>query len=230
MNFSFSQIKCAYECPFKYKSIYIDKVREPSGIAALFGQAIHRVFKEIVVNDLDRKDTLALWKNTLECEVSNNSDIIVIRDFDFWLKRGYPVIQKFLKEREKLDIKTVIKIEERSSGVYNGDTFSYICDVVYKNSIGQLVILDYKTGKTKITDYYQQVFYSLLQDIKFDKLCLYYVWDGPIFFDVSKHLEATKKYVDEGVSLIKSGVYEKTENKYCKYCYILKKGICDVKL
>ena len=227
MSYSFSQIKAIYECGFKYKCYYIDKISEPSGINALFGQAIHKIFKNIISDSLERKQTLALWKGCFENEVSSNRELIVIKNYEFWLKRGYPVIQKFISSKDKFDIQTIIKIEERNSSVYNGDEFSYVCDMVYKNSLNEIVVLDYKTGKQKETDFYQLVFYALLMGIPINKFCLYYVWDGPVWFSNVKYLDSTKKYIDEGVKIIKKGEFKKNPTKNCKYCYFMKKQICD---
>lgn len=226
--YSFSQIRTVYECPYKYKSIYIDKIKVPSNIYALFGQAIHKVFKDIVVDNLDRKKSLFLWKKYFEYEISNNSDIITIKNYKFWEKRGYPVIQKFITSKKELDIISVIKAEKRDRSKYKNNDFYYVIDLIYKNSDNELIFLDYKTGKPKVIDYYQLVFYSKLSDIKFNKMCLYYTWQNPIFFNPEKYWFETEKYIDEGVEIIKRGIFNKNKNKneFCKKCYLLKNNIC----
>jgi hypothetical protein len=232
--YSFSQIKLAYECGHKFKKLYIEHEQIPGSLPALFGQAIHRIFHDVIVNNLERKSAIGLWRKYFEEEIANNDckngDVVVVKNLDFWMKRGYPVIQKFLKEKNKLGIATIIRAEEKGHGIYNSDEFSYVCDLVFKDNKNRLITLDYKTGKNKKEDYYQLVFYCLLMGVPYERLCLYYIWDGLFWFDGKNYVEDTKKYIDEGIKIIKSGKFEKNLNKYCDRCHLLKIQQCDVKI
>ena len=229
MSLSFSKLKTAHQCPYLYKKIYIEYIKEPSGAPALFGQAIHALFRDILVDNMLAKDAIKKWKFYFEMEIANNSEMIVMKNFDWWLKRGYPAIQLFYKQRASFDVQEVIKIEERLSGEYNGEVFSFVCDLVYKDSKGRTIILDYKTGKQKELDYYQLIFYKELLKLKSAELCLFYIWSGPIWIDINKFQENANQFVIDGIKIIRDGKFERRPStKNCKYCSFKLKDCKDI--
>ena len=220
-------MKLVDQCPYKYKRIYIDKEREPSGIPAVFGQAIHHVYKDALVNNVDRKQSIKSWRSYFERELSNNSPTIdswvtVATNYDWWESRGYPAIHLFYNNLESFDIKEVLFVEQKMSGVFDGENFSFVCDLLYKNSKGEKILLDYKTGKEKIVDYLQMAFYDGRLEEACDKICLFYIFSGPIWMDKEKHQDESNKFVREGLAIAKSGIYNRVFNKYCKTCLFYK--------
>ena len=221
MNYSFSQIKTVNSCPYHYKKLYIDNDKESANLPALFGMAIHAVFKDIIAKKIDKKESIKLWRWYLEKEIAENNDIVIMKNYDFWLKRGYPTIQQFHKNVNNLNISEIIKIEERCVGIYDNENFSYVCDLVYSDNNKDIVILDYKTGKHKELDFYQLAFYKQLMNIEKCKLCLYYIWEKPILFDSETYYSEMIKFISRGLSVIKSCKFEKNKSADCKYCKFL---------
>ena len=223
MAYSFSQMKLIHQCPYKYKKLYIDKVKEPSGIHAVFGQAIHHVYKDAIVNNWERKEAIDVWKHYFEVEMFNNAPTMddpveVFDSLQWWNNRGYPAIQLFYNKLESFDIKKIIAIEQKMSGEFDGEKFNFVCDLIYLNSEGERVIIDYKTGKEKEVDYLQIVFYDGRFEQLCDKVCLFYIWSGPIWIKREDYLAKSDEYVRQGLAIAKAEKYERIFNKYCKSC------------
>jgi hypothetical protein len=183
---------------------------------------MHHLYKDAILNGLERKDAIKKWRCYFETEISNNSEIIVITNYTWWANRGYPAIQLFYNSLESFDIKEIIAVEQKMSGEFDGEGFNFICDIIYKNSKGEKILLDYKTGREKAVDYYQMAFYDGRFDQVCDKLCLFYIWSGPIWFSRSEHEEKSNSFVRAGLKIAKSGQYERVINKYCKTCMFYK--------
>ena len=227
MSISFSKIKLYYECPYKYKLYYIDKIPFPSGPAAVFGQAIHSLFKDIIIHKYDRKKAIALWRRYYEKEtITNNDSVEIFSKDNFWVGRGYPVIQLFFNNIDKLKIKNVIAVEERKKSVYKNEEISYVCDLVYQNLEDRIILLDYKTGKQKEVDYYQLEFYSTLLGFKIDEHILYYAFKGIQPFAPGTYKLVAEKYIDNGIKMINSNKFSKNITKDCKNCYYFMKKEC----
>lgn len=231
VKISFSRIKNVHFCPYQYKLFYIDNLKQPSGEPALFGQAIHNLFKDIVANNIDRKTAVGLWKKYYINEIANNdSDFIrIFPEKDFWLTKGYPVINVFFKKFEEFKIKKIISLEKRYKGEYKGHEVTLIADLIYENTSGSIVLADYKTGKEKETDYYQLYFYKDKVGVHIDECKIYYTFNGLKDFDTDDYKEKAEQYIDSGIQIIEKGEFLKNPTKNCKYCYFYKTGACDAK-
>lgn len=216
--FSYSKIKAVKNCPYKYKRNYIDKAYEPGSIYAIYGQAIHKVFKEIVMKKLGSKDATKIWRMTFESELSNNREIIVVKRYEFFLKRGYPMIQIFIKKLNDLKIESALHCEERMYGDYKSEKFCYVTDLIYKDPNNKITLIDYKTGKARVEDYYQLAFYKMLSKLEIEELILYYAFGQIIRFKFSKYANDAIKYIDSALEIIKKGDFYRIKNDNCKYC------------
>jgi len=230
MIFSFSKIKTIHDCPLKYKKYYIDKLRLPSGEPAIFGQAIHKLFKDIVEKNIERPKAIGMWKSYFINEtVGNDESITVLPKNNFWMTKGYPVINVFYKHLPEFKIKKIISLEKRYEAKYGEHDVVLVTDMIYEDTDGKIVLADYKTGKEKELDYYQLQFYKDRVGVKIDTCKLYYTFKGITEFEVDKYKEETEKYIDDGLKILTSGNFFKNVKKECKYCYFYKNKTCDAK-
>jgi len=232
-TYSFSKIKLAKFCPYKYKLIYVDKIKEEANLPVIFGSAIHELFKDIIVNNLDRKKALGLWKRyfkdkAVEFESGEDLTIRANEKDDFWIGKGFPAIQLFYKNKDNLNIKEVKYAEKLMESEYDGKKFRFIVDLIYEDNSKRIVLLDYKTGKNKKEDYLQTQFYSELIDLNVDSIYLYYIFSGIEIFSPGKYREEVKKYINEGIDLIESKNYHKNVSDNCKKCFFYQKE-CNIK-
>lgn len=216
-----------HECPLKFKLCYIDRIRDKGSIYALMGQAMHELLKDVVEHDVDRAAAIAEWQYYFEREATKGG-VRFFTKYEFLLKKGYILISIFFKYKKELDIKKVISLEVRDRMNFDGDEYIYVCDLIYENSKGEIVLLDYKTGKVKEIDTYQIEFYGWQPKYKIDKLCLFY-FDTPRFYDVGMYKEETKRYIRAAIKTIKLGDFYKVVSKNCRYCDLLKLGHCNAK-
>jgi hypothetical protein len=201
----------------------------PGGTPAIFGQAIHKIFKDIVVQGLDRKQAVGRWASYYEREVTSNSEDLVVQDkSDYWIVRGYPIISLFYKNLESLSIGEIIDAEKFMKSEYRGKPFNFVCDLIYKSKDvnPKKRLLDYKTGKEKEVDLYQLQLYSELLGNNIDEVCLYYAFSGARIFVPGEYKDQTEEYMFKAIELIDKGDFVKKITPDCKNCYFRKTGVC----
>ena len=83
--YSNSSIKTYEQCPYKYKLTRIDKLKEPTGDAAVRGTNIHTVFEKALATPTlpvvpVNCEIIALSENTLTPEITPPGKILVPAD------------------------------------------------------------------------------------------------------------------------------------------------------
>jgi len=228
--FSFSRIKLLHDCPYKYKLFNVDKHVLPSSDPAIFGQAAHRIYRDIIVKGYERKKAIGLWKNYFidEC-IGNNESIVIFPKENYWMTKGYPIINIFYKNLDSFNIKKVLCAEKKFKSTYEGHIVTLVTDLIYEDNDGRIILADYKTGKEKDVDYYQLQFYKDHLGMKIDACKLYYTFQGLIEFPVDKYKKETDEYISKGLDILVKGDFYKNVKKECKQCYFFKNSLCDAK-
>lgn len=240
-SYSFSAIKLYTQCPYRYFLLKIKKIKEVAGPPCFFGMAIHHLFSDALTKDFEKKEAIKLWRRYFEKELD---EVIVYKDLDFWMKKGYPTIYSFYKNIERLKIKKIICSEgiflddeysKLKSGKYNqlyseyrGFKFSFKPDLVYIDVKNKMNLLDYKTGKLKREDCYQLELYCKLLKIDISRLVLYQTLKGFSSFVPGYFEEEMNEYIFKAIDGIMKKKYNKNVSNFCKrYCYFKKIGECN---
>ena len=146
-----SQLKLFEECPRKWKFRYIDKLPDPSGLAAVIGSFAHRVLELLMSQPPEARTTetaQALAKDAF-AETSQDASFLD-------LNLGPPAIARFkwrawssilkLWELEDPQAVNVAEVETKLSLTVAGVPFIGYVDRLDHGSTG-LVVNDYKSGK-----------------------------------------------------------------------------------
>lgn len=216
--YSFSKINTFYQCPLKFKYIYIDKLGKNFTTEALLkGRAVHSIlekYPEEPKNKLSKK-----YKHIAEKFIKS--------------KLG----EKYLSEKNIKEFKFGLKIENndlKSCSYYDKDVFlrgsvDFIC---VKDNV--LHLIDWKTGKPKdecFQEFEQLIFYSLyfFQTYNIPKIVLSFVYIESIDDFGNGHenvLEITrdsfeiykKKIINKIINIEKSDNFLPKISKLCKFC------------
>lgn len=231
-KYSFSQIKTVRRCPYMYDMCYNKHHKMKGSIFTFFGQAIHNLMKDVFTKNMSRGAAIANWENYFAKEINQDCEEGHVKyhaNVGFLVIKGYPFINLFFKNRDSLDIVEILSVECKEEMMYDGNVFIYICDLIYKNSKGETVLLDYKTGKKREVDKYQVEFYSWQDKFKIDKLCLFYFKDY-VMWDRGENKEKVERFVNEAVHAIEIGNYFKIVTNECDKCDLFLQKLCDAKV
>ena len=201
-----SQANLFLDCPFKWKKVYIDKIRSKPSPAQWRGIKIHKKIENFYKNPQPDIDL----KNFLNFELRRIKDMIKEGKFD--KKYFYPLFQELKMQNEELGLKG-------------------ICDAVFINPGDDgLIVIDWKTGKyypDKFDSYrFELAVYSELLRCsgKIDEAPkywgIYFTDADKLFFEKieQKYIDAMYKTMEEVRKGIESGEYEPKKNQWCFFC------------
>jgi len=203
-----SQANYFLQCPYKWKRIYIDKVKSEASPAQQRGIRIHSKIEKYYQNmEFDEELRTFIEFENERLESINKEDK---------LKYFKPIFQE-------------LKLQDEDVGIRG------ICDAVYINPDDEeLIVVDYKTGKyyaDKFDDYrFELAVYSelLKKSGKIDGEPKYwailFVDQKRLFFEKidKKYIEKMYETIKEVRKGIKSGEYLPKKNQYCYWCQFKK--------
>ena len=232
LTLSKSKINTFIECPRKFKYRYIDEITEEANKYMLLGTEVHEIAEEIARELLDGNEI---------------DDVFLNLEYDEKLEDHIRGLEKFFKDiysngYEIFSVEEYIVDEESNM---NG-----IVDIVIKNSMDELIIFDYKTGKPRNIDKYklELCVYKILLESKYPDLN---VVSAGIYFTSSAAYRIanfgsrsgdyfksqSKEDIDDGdfdyVDAVVDNLYETIDRNYfkkekgflCRYCFY--KEMCD---
>jgi len=229
--YSFSKASTFYQCPYKFKLKYIDKIKIPfeTNIALEKGKYIHSLIEHDIKNEKlkDFKFEIASEKDVQNFnQIFNNLQINPLYNY-FKSKNGFTELGFSLKIQDKKII----------PGKYDSDSLirGYIDYLFIEDN--KAIIIDWKTGKYKEDiNEMQVIIYSVWAFLNFniDIVETYF-----FFVEHSKYVKKTfkKEQLNELLKKIllylrkieKCNNFDKNISPLCNYCEFKKFGYCDGK-
>lgn len=236
MHISFSAIETFWQCPQKYKFQYIDRIKAPKSIEAIFGTLIHDVLKyfhsknpllptlEEVLNyykdNWPAQDKMH-WKNQNE-EIS-------------YFNQGVKILTDYYSKNKDLNTKILaleshFELPLKDSGEEH--TLSGIIDRIDKLDEGIFEIIDYKTTKTmpsqenidnnlQLSCYYLGIInrWPSMKDASV-KLSLYFLKHGEKLTSTRtpEQLDKTKEKILLTIGEIKKSDFRPIPSSLCDWC------------
>ena len=209
-----SQVNCYLDCPYKWKKIYIDKIKSLPSPAQARGIRIHNkvenFYKQSNVHDkLDKVQDEEL-KHFVEFEKRRIKEMVKEGKID--QKYFYPIFQELRMSNEDIGLKG-------------------ICDAIYINpKDDELIMIDWKTGKyypNKFDSYrfelavYAELFnHSGKSDQKVKYIGIYFTDQDKLFFEELKQETIDKMYqtVNQAREDMKKDIQEPKKNTWCWNC------------
>lgn len=188
MKLSKSAVNSFLKCRREFKYMYIDKLEQQPNEFMRLGTDVHNIAETFIKNiDMDGD----FYEQLIKIYNESGSEFN-LKTHLFNLARFYDEV--FHDEEETY---TVFSAEEY---LYNEDiNFSGLCDLILEDEFGDLIIIDYKTGKSKpIRNYRLELtYYKLLVEKEFPN----------------------KKVISAGIVFTKDGGM-----KFVNFCESQKKG------
>jgi len=237
-SYSFSKISTFYQCPYRYKLKYLDKIKVPfeTNIALEKGKIIHSLIEGYFKDEVQ----------PFNYELSTKED----------LERYYQIFEDFKKENfiQKLSKLKFIEVEKGFSLINENGTLKAKSDYDYsallkgyidflgvleKNEKKIMVIIDWKTGKPpKEPNILQVKLYSLwaflnYQGIDEIRTCFYYVEHNikKCFTYRREELNNIKEEIFNKIKYIENEKeFRKNITPLCDYCEMKKFNHCNCEL
>lgn len=237
ITFSVSKIKEYMDCPLRFKYNHILNIPTPSKTYFQIGTGVHSVYEQLSKLNMQGKpidlnlaykmlddswDCTAFLSDTQEQQEHGKMKKML----EFWLN-----LEKTCKNE-------TIEVEERFDLTLDGAQFGGFIDRLDKNSDGEYIVIDYKTGTTttskkKLKEDVQIALYCLAVKEKYGKLPTQagHLYVNPDveelrLVDISeKDVEAVTERIKKAVADIMKEEFEVKEEPNCYFCDY--KGICE---
>ena len=213
------------QCPFKFwcqKDPEIKPLPERENIYAIFGKNLHK----IIYNYYQKvKEQEKIGADDIHClledVINEQSPILGINDI-----KNYATHLRNFEEFEADRIKKGWQVLEVEKEVVNGK-LKGILDAIFRDKAGNIIIVDWKTGKWRDDFLMQGYIYQKL--LKADKVLFYQTLNGFEHILREKELIKGKNMVIRILEQIKAGVNEKRRNRFCCDCeYSIACGLDDL--
>ena len=215
-------------CPFKFwcqKNPDIKPLPQKDNKYALFGRNLHSLiqayYKKVMVTPDFRIDNVnevinqTIQEQTIKLMIDN-------------INKGYTQHLRSFEGFEKDRIErrwNIIDVEKRI--VSNG--LKGFIDAIFKDLNGNIIVVDWKTGKWKEEFLIQGYIYKRLSNA--DKVMFFHSLNGIEHDLTEKELGRGKEMFVDVISQIKNGVRSRKTNPFCKDCeYSLQCGFSNIGL
>lgn len=217
MAYSYSRISTYLSCPFAYKKHYVDKISYASGEAANLGTYVHENIRAV----LQGEETPFV-----------NLQISSLKDAQRFFDNGNLVLG-FLDSKfdiENIESEQDVWVDENFNLVDPNSEQGFlrgIIDLVIEEKNGNLIVLDWKTGRSE-PDTLQLYIYAILtkakygkypDEVGFIKLRTKEITISKIDTDI---IDSVKKYLKELIKIIESDTEFKPKvGQHCSYCQVI---------
>ena len=145
---SFSELKAWWDCPFRRKLLYEDRIREfSSSIHTCFGTAVHNVAEGLLTNKVS-SPLPELLKEEFQKELKKNNVEVEEEDFNTFYDQGKILVDKILPfmKKEFKNYSTINAEEKLYEKIEDSDyKFKGFIDLIIKTEDGKYHIIDWKT-------------------------------------------------------------------------------------
>ena len=233
MRLSKSKINTYLKCPFEFKLQYIDKIEVKPNKYMILGSDVHLLAEKFIeknigkINDVDIANELVKLSFEYDIGYDLQDHIENLSEFfrDFLIERDFKL---FSFEEHIFDEK---------------NNFSGICDIIFEDENGDLVIIDYKTGNSSSFSKYrlELCYYKLLVENVFKKnvsyVGIFFTKNGRLRLLKVDDIDNKRKFlksdeIDEAIETmyhvrneIDNGNFYQNKQFLCKLC--LYKDYCD---
>ena len=237
MRFSASRIREYQDCPLKFKFNSVLGIPTPQKTYFQVGTDVHAVYEELAILKMQGKSPdLKLAKEILGRKWDGSAF-----DSDTHMQQEHGKIERMLEfwfEFEESHPNETVDVEERFDLIIDGAHFAGLIDRIDVTPKGEYVVIDYKSGKTKLSKKKMQqdvqlALYCLAVKKKYGKLPvraghLYVHPDAAELrlVDVNEeNIAGVFEGIMETVKAIFSEDFEVTGKPVCRFCDY--KGICE---
>ena len=235
IRLSFSAFEAYNECPFKFKKLYIERVREPSNKYALYGSAFHELLDTLYSSeDFLSSSALTLWPGIFDKEAGKKAySHISKKEVEEYKAKGFKDIKTWfwMAENENI-LHPCLEREVRLEGNFRESTLVGKVDLVI-NLRGGIGIIDWKTGASDHKNLMQLALYAVLYfkktGRKVDWLVPFYTKTKEVVYQPCD--DSIVKEASEYFGKIYSDLSQDTEflprkNTNCFFCSFDKSGVC----
>lgn len=230
---SWSMLELYRQCPFKFAKKYLEGLKEPTNIFALYGCAMHDLLDKIYKEErFNSKWAYAVWPQVLQKEYKNPKKQhqyghLSQTEVEGFKYQGYAHIKNFFELGQQENIlKPAIFTEKEIKGKYREHNIVVKIDLGINTKYG-LTLADFKTGKPNKDSVYQCVLYTavaqkeILEQIK--AIALIYLKTKQMYYEeITMELrQRAGRYISETYEkMFSDKKYEPKKNEYCKYCFV----------
>ena len=227
MKLSKSAVNSFLKCRREFKYAYVDKIKQEPNKYMKLGSDIHEVAERFVKNGgIRSKD----YKEKLY-EIAE--DVGYTEEFDIHLNH----LAEFFEEIFHND-EMKYKVFSAEDYLYDEEhNFSGLCDLVVRDENDDIIIIDYKTGKSDSIRkfrlelcYYKMLLESKYPNINIIAAGIFFTKDGKTRFlkfmdEVDKGAHCTEKDYQAAIDLldfvrdeVKAGRFTPNRQFICRYC------------
>lgn len=208
-----SQVNTFLQCPYKWKKIYVEKIRSKPSIYQMRGTKMHKQIETFYQHKKKPEETEEIGK-FLEFEKKRIKDMMETKKIDH--KYFYPLFQELKLSNPEIGLKGTM-------------------DAVFINPKDDgIIVLDWKTGKYygdnldsyrfELAVYSELLNHSDITDEKVKYIAIYFVDQDILFFEELKQETIDKMYktvqnVREGME---NEICEPKKNTWCFNCQFKK--------
>ena len=226
MKLSKSKVNSYLKCPLEFKFQYIDEIEVPENKYMALGSDVHLIAEKFTekfgddICDIDTYNELLKIAHDLDMEYDLTVHIDNLSTFfdEMFVENDYSL---FSNEEYLLD-------EE--------NRFSGICDIILENENNELVVIDYKTGRSSSFSKYrlELCYYKLLVENVYNRkvsaVGIFFTKNGKLrLLDVcdedNKRKYLNQNEINEAVDTLRkvrkdinNGIFPRRRQFLCKYC------------
>lgn len=226
MKLSKSKVNSYLKCPLEFKFQYIDEIEVPENKYMALGSDVHLIAEKFTekfgddICDIDTYNELLKIAHDLDMEYDLTAHIDNLSTFfdEMFVENDYSL---FSNEEYLLD-------EE--------NRFSGICDIILENENNELVVIDYKTGRSSSFSKYrlELCYYKLLVENVYNRkvsaVGIFFTKNGKLrLLDVcdedNKRKYLNQNEINEAVDTLRkvrkdinNGIFPRRRQFLCRYC------------
>lgn len=244
--YSHSKIQTFFQCKYKYKLSYIDKIKVtiPNTIEAFMGSCVHKalevLYQDIICKKIEsieelQKNFINFWKKDYTNEILINDKYKKENDY---ILQGLKYLIDYYQKYHPFQTYNTLSVETKDFiNLNEEDKYHIMIDRLSSDNFGNYYVCDYKTSgkiktKEELKNDFQLSMYSLFIKEKYPQSKkIYLVWYYLAFNEkiVLENNDSDsiiiKRNIIDKISQIKScNNFETNKSNLCNWC--LYKNIC----
>jgi CRISPR/Cas system-associated exonuclease Cas4 (RecB family) len=232
---SFSAFECYEGCPYRFKKLYIERVKEPSNKYGLYGTAFHDLLDTIYkTQNFVHDSAIKLWPAIFEKEAKKpRYSHILKKALEEQQHKGTKDLKTWFKmaEQERI-LRPCISTETKLEGTFMGSPLNGRTDLV-TNVKGGIALVDWKTGASDEKNLMQLALYAVLyfkkEGVKIDWLVPFYIKTKEVVYQACNDdiiAKAGKFFGDLYNRMVNDTEYLPKKSDNCYFCSFRNSGEC----